>query len=258
MELFNLIKEPQLAKWPPEAKHCPLALANESALPEVASPLRIAPGLPLSDHLREALAFVVKDKLLSTLRAAQNCTDTDGPLHARKDSSSFALAMTIRDCTCFVTLSRKPQPKGMNRPARLCLGDFDWKDASVKFERWQTAERNLIVSGCYTADWLFCNGKFYHAPTRCLLEWSPRKSRIPEIICVQDRRVPITKETHIRRQALVNRFNHTSLHYVQGDCAPLVAHLTPYSKDSPKTAVCPRRIEPTFVALRQPRRENSG
>lgn len=187
MEFQNFIRDPAPNKGLPEDKPCPLALGSK-APSQVSSPFRIAPQLAHEansrEHFIEVLRNTANHKAITDLRAQQIILDRDGPLNATQSDLRFVLAMTLRDCTCFVQISRRP---GSNEPLRLRLGDFDWKDPKVKFERWRSAEEDLVKGGFYTAEWILCGQTYYHPPTLCALEWTSRKrTDKPEIVHLQD------------------------------------------------------------------------
>jgi inositol-pentakisphosphate 2-kinase len=84
--------------------------------------------------------------LLPRLRAAQLANDVAGPLgvDAHDDTAALQLAMTLRDCTCFV---RIPGDPGL--PVEAKLADLDKKNAAAKLGYWQTMERRLVEGGYY-------------------------------------------------------------------------------------------------------------
>ncbi len=82
--------------------------------------------------------------LIPQLRNAQVSNDSSGPLEASASDPKFALAMTLRDCTCFVRIPADP-----SRPVEAKLADLDKKNAAAKMESWQEMERRLIEGGFY-------------------------------------------------------------------------------------------------------------
>jgi inositol-pentakisphosphate 2-kinase len=243
MELFNYLRDPSPSRHTPEQKPCPLTLANPDAPAAISSPYRFAPKLASKAKdpmVRELLAKTADHQVIRDLRWLQNLADTKGPLHADKNDPMFSLAMTVRDCTCFVQMNLGPHVPPEQR-LRVRLGDFDLKDTDIKFKRWTSAERDLIDSGCYTADWIMCNDQYYHPPTKCLLEWSRRRDQLVRIIGIKTKGSHADKAVHfpiesITKQALV--------HWMTTHPTKLTGLLEPGRKDKPKTEVCPFRNEP--------------
>lgn len=190
IELQRLLTKSPGKPARPENKPCPLALMQPDAPEPVGSPFRIAPqlkGLPDEAYYEDVLREIIRHPLLQTLREQQQRHDLEGPLSAEADDYAFGVAMTIRDCTCFVQIPRsRPQGKGDEEPLTLRLADLDWKDADTKLHSWQSTERRLVEGGYYTAEWLVCNGVYYRPPTLCLLELSSRKTETAHVIHLQD------------------------------------------------------------------------
>ena len=108
------------------------------------------------------------------LREIQGCLDTCGPLDAHPDDAAFQKAMTLRDCTCYVYLSRG------NVSVRL--GDLDRKDGTAKGEYWRRTERTLIDGGFYTARSIIVSDSTFAVPVSCVLgEASPVTAAAPAI-----------------------------------------------------------------------------
>lgn len=190
MELYHMVTKPASQKCLPKDKPCPLALSNEHAHPRVSSPLRIAwevHAKQFDEPIKEALARAANHTAISELRKLQARLDHTGPLKVSSDNSDFNLAMTLRDCTCFVQIGDGQSTTNPYPDLKVRLSDFDWKDPGVKADRWRRAEEELIKGGYYTAEWILCGGQLYHPPTLCLLEWKQRR-RVDEmeVICLQD------------------------------------------------------------------------
>lgn len=181
MELRNLVSDPSRSRAMPREKPCPLALGCGGAPQQASSPFRIAPQLAGEEHFREALTTIANHPALHELKLQQDLHDKLGPLHAEPSDPYFIIAMTLRDCTCFVQVHRHSQS------IKLRMGDFDRKDPLVKFERWRRAEQELIDGGFYTARWILCDRVFYRAPTLCALEIAPGlPSRRAEVLSIVD------------------------------------------------------------------------
>lgn len=143
---------------------------------------------PARDQIAAQLRGITGLPALKELRRQQDLHDPVGPLHANPADPEFALAMTIRDCTCFVQIALGPLE---TEPRRLHFGDLDWKDPKRKFEHWRGTEEALVDGGFYTADRIRCDAKLYRAPTKCLLEWTSAakhtgKPRVLEVIQLGD------------------------------------------------------------------------
>ncbi|KAM5351440.1 hypothetical protein ACJ41O_004163 [Fusarium nematophilum] len=243
MELFNFLRDPSPSRQSPELKPCPLTLNNPDAPSVISSPFRFAPKLAcMSDNklVRELLAKTANHQVIRDLRWLQNFADSNGPLGAQKHDPMFSLAMTVRDCTCFVQMNLGPNVPPEQR-LRLRLGDFDLKDTEVKFNRWCQAESDLIDSACYTADWILCNEKYYHPPTRCLLEWTRRRDQYLNIIAIKAKESTTSKVARFPVEAVAPRVD---LHWMASNPSKLKPLLEPYRKGKPKTDVCPIRTEP--------------
>lgn len=183
LELRYFITNPNSDRPLPSQKPCPLAVCEDDPPPEVASPLRMAPKLvkiaqPARDQIAAQLRGITGLPALKELRRQQDIHDPAGPLHADPADPDFALAMTIRDCTCFVQVALSPLGTDPARPRRLHFGDLDWKDPKRKFEHWRGTEEALVDGGFYTADRIRCDAKLYQAPTKCLLEWTSAAKHI--------------------------------------------------------------------------------
>ncbi|PNY27922.1 Inositol-pentakisphosphate 2-kinase [Tolypocladium capitatum] len=235
MELRNLVKDPSRDRKLPERKPCPLALVNEDAPWQANSPFRLAPqlaGIGSDEHYREALRSIANHHAIRELKAQQDLHDKLGPLYAERSDPCFIIAMTLRDCTCFAQIHRRKQS------IKIRMGDFDWKDPVVKFDRWRGAEEELIDGGFYTADWVLCGGSYYNPPTLCVLEFaSGKRSNQAEVLNVQERdgAKKKTRDANVAKtDAGVKMFNHKT------DVAALQELLEPYKAEpssDPSTAV---------------------
>ncbi|KAK7430027.1 Inositol-pentakisphosphate 2-kinase [Neonectria magnoliae] len=246
MELYNFAKDPSLTRSAPETKPCPLVLDNPDAPLDISSPFRIAPQLAKFSNstILSSLYSAANHQVIRDLREVQEYADPNGPLGALKDDPLFNFAMTIRDCTCFVQIFPDKTHPGPEGPLRIRLGDFDFKDTAVKFDRWQAAERNLISSGCYTADWILCDGKYYHPPTMCLLEWTRRHGQPLHIINIQDKTCHDPALPKSWRDFLDPLEVSGTIRNLRSDAATLKVMLQRFNKDSPKAKVCPYRTKP--------------
>ncbi|POR34102.1 Inositol-pentakisphosphate 2-kinase [Tolypocladium paradoxum] len=226
MELRNLVKDPSRDRNLPERKPCPLALVNEDAPWQANSPFRLAPqlaGIGGDEHYREALRSIANHHAIHELKAQQNLHDKLGPLYAEPSDHYFIIAMTLRDCTCFAQIHRRKQS------IKIRMGDFDWKDPVVKFDRWRGAEEELINGGFYTADWILCGGSYYSPPTLCALEFaSGKRSNQAEVLNIQERdgaKKKMRDANIAKTEPRVKMFNHKS------DVAALQELLEPYKAE---------------------------
>ncbi|KAL7937581.1 inositol-pentakisphosphate 2-kinase domain-containing protein [Trichoderma chlorosporum] len=169
LELRNYLKTPGEKSPRPERRPCPIALANPDCPEQVASPFRIAPqlsGLQDDERVQAILDKIIHHKAIRKLRDCQKSLDHVGPL-LPPTNLDFVVAMTLRDCTCFVLV-----PSSDDKDIKLRFGDFDYKDPEKKFNHWRGTEQDLIEGGFYTADWVVCGDSYYHPPSLCSLEWS--------------------------------------------------------------------------------------
>lgn len=200
VELQRLLTRPPGKRPRLENKPCPLALMDPDAPEPVGSPFRIAPhlrGVPDEGYFEGILRDICRHPLLQTLREQQQRHDPNGPLDAHVDDYAFGVAMTIRDCTCFVQIPRsREKSESHEEPLILRLADLDWKDPDTKVHTWRSTEQRLVEGGYYTAKWIVCNGAYYRPPTLCLLESAPQRARAEDIIRLQDEEGSST-EAHV-------------------------------------------------------------
>ncbi|KAK3902009.1 inositol pentakisphosphate 2-kinase [Staphylotrichum tortipilum] len=114
-----------------------------------------------SQHARLS-TWLQTNTLLPRLRAVQLANDTLGPLgvdHGGAGAAQLQLAMTLRDCACFV---RVPADEGAEVEAKLA--DLDKKNWVSKLGYWQGMERRLVEGGYYEG------GEVPRVGTGCVLE----------------------------------------------------------------------------------------
>ncbi|KAK4239780.1 inositol pentakisphosphate 2-kinase [Achaetomium macrosporum] len=121
----------------------PDALSNIVAHFSSLNPL-IRPQTSVPAQYNRLIQWLQTNTMLPRLRAAQLANDHSGPLCADAHDPKFQLAMTLRDCTCFV---RIPADPGL--PVEAKLGDLDKKNWAAKLGYWQAIERRLIEGGYY-------------------------------------------------------------------------------------------------------------
>lgn len=170
-ELHSYVTEPGLKRpVPTKAKPCPLTLNSSYHQTASDSSQRLVPHLDdLGDDLSRTLDVLRDEEAFGCLRAAQKQNDVNGPLAAEPRDTNFALAMTLRDCTCFAVVSTQANLSA-SRPLKVRFGDFDMKMPQFRLEYWKGVENTLIKGGFYTARWIYCDDGFYTPPTNCLLE----------------------------------------------------------------------------------------
>ncbi|KAK4157138.1 inositol pentakisphosphate 2-kinase [Chaetomidium leptoderma] len=122
----------------------PPALTNIlNYLPSI-NPL-LTPGSTPPTQYNRLIDWLQTNAVLPRLRSAQLANDRNGPLGAdAHDPEKFQLAMTLRDCTCFVRIPADPA-----RPVEAKLADLDKKNRTAKLEYWQAMERKLSEGGYY-------------------------------------------------------------------------------------------------------------
>ncbi|KYK60019.1 hypothetical protein DCS_01153 [Drechmeria coniospora] len=226
MELRNLVKNPSSGRAMPENKPCPLSLVNKNAPKQTSSPFRIAPnlsGVDGGEHFGDVLVDVANHTAIHDLKRHQDDHDACGPLKAEPSNPCFNIAMTLRDCTCFVQIHRR------ERSMKLRLGDFDWKNPKVKMDHWRGAEEELIAGGFYTADWIVCDGLYYRMPTLCTLEYSRTSANNPpEVLHIRDGDGAAEPVRPLQAASRMKVFHHTT------DLAALQPLLEPYKLEAPK------------------------
>jgi inositol-pentakisphosphate 2-kinase len=101
--------------------------------------------IPETNQYNRLLNWLQTNTLLPRLRATQQANDTAGPLRVDGvEVEKFQLAMTLRDCTCFVRIPADP-----SAPVEAKLADLDKKNAAAKLGYWQEMETRLIEGGYY-------------------------------------------------------------------------------------------------------------
>ncbi|KAI0128666.1 inositol-pentakisphosphate 2-kinase-domain-containing protein [Xylariales sp. AK1849] len=139
---------------------CPLGLVSNVDTVVRRTIGQLAPGWSEADQLRLKEAFD-RTKILTKLRDLQVKGDPGNTMFENPRSEAFGLAMTLRDCTCFVRMSRDPS----DPTVEIKLADVDEKNWESKKEYWQKSHNTFLENG------------FYHGneepriETRCALKW---------------------------------------------------------------------------------------
>ncbi|KAJ8131711.1 hypothetical protein O1611_g1913 [Lasiodiplodia mahajangana] len=125
---------------------CPLGLVHEN--PEVVMDTirRLAPEWTEQSHKRLSDAFD-KSGILEKLRELQTRGDPDRALLDDPSDSDFGLAMTLRDCSCYVRM-----PDDVNQDLEIKLADVDKKNWEEKQTYWRETHWNLVDNGWYTCE----------------------------------------------------------------------------------------------------------
>lgn len=137
---------------------CPLGLVASDPEVVLETIKLLAPTWSPSQQERLQRAFS-SSGIFKKLRDLQQEGDKGNTMFNHPENESFGLAMTLRDCTCFVRM-----PKVGSGQVEIKLADVDRKNWESKAEYWQHSHTNLVDHG------------FYHGretpkmATRCLLE----------------------------------------------------------------------------------------
>jgi len=109
-------------------------------------------------------------RLLVHLRKLQELLDKTGPLGASADDEKFQLAMTLRDCSVFLRVFKRPDQSLPKVIAKLA--DLDKKNAAAKMSYWRRTERELVLDGAYTGLYRVDHGSQTAKPvfTGCVFE----------------------------------------------------------------------------------------
>lgn len=125
---------------------CPLNLVKAADFPgdrDVAGDIRRSLGL--SEAESDALqAWLRGSSLLQRLRAAQWDNDHEPEV---ADAERYSLAMTLRDCSLFLKISRRPGAGPGGVVAKLA--DMDMKNFEIKKDYWERRENDLHERGLY-------------------------------------------------------------------------------------------------------------
>ncbi|KAK4190056.1 inositol pentakisphosphate 2-kinase [Podospora australis] len=129
---------------PLDLLHCSHSSASLSNMMSYISP---PPPLNTVSKLDALTAWLQSNTLLPQLRQAQIAHDKTGPLGEGINGEELQLAMTLRDCSCFLRIP-SDYPR---QPVEAKLADLDKKNWEKKLSYWQGLERELIEGGYYEA-----------------------------------------------------------------------------------------------------------
>jgi len=122
---------------------CPLGLVNEDRAIIQHTIERLAPEWTVLDHTRLLDAFE-QSGILRKIREIQTTGDSDNALLENPSSVGFGLAMTMRDCSCYVRM-----PLDTDKNVEVKLADTDKKNWEEKQIYWQKTHWNLVDNGWY-------------------------------------------------------------------------------------------------------------
>ncbi|KAI2635978.1 inositol-pentakisphosphate 2-kinase-domain-containing protein [Xylaria nigripes] len=126
---------------------CPLGLVHDDPDVVMASIRRLAPEWPEGNQQRLADALE-ESGILKKLRDLQIRGDPGRALLDDPSDLDFGLAMTLRDCSCYV---RMPVLSNQEE-VEIKLADVDKKNWKEKQTYWQDSHRILVEGGWYTCE----------------------------------------------------------------------------------------------------------
>ena len=127
---------------------CPLYLASRDRTDRMSRknhilhpPPRISSSYCIPALLKDWLGSQEAETIFDTLCCLQELYDPEGPLRGTPEDEDLGLAMTLRDCTCFIRLP----PGGIARidDVQVKLGDLDKKRVGTKWTKWRDSEIDL-------------------------------------------------------------------------------------------------------------------
>ncbi|KAI8949972.1 inositol-pentakisphosphate 2-kinase-domain-containing protein [Xylaria longipes] len=125
---------------------CPLGLVHEDPAVVVDTIKRLTPQWTASNQRRLSDAFE-RSGILKKLRELQTKGDPDRALLDDPSDPDFGLAMTLRDCSCYVRM-----PANLDEDVEIKLADVDKKNWQAKQAYWQKSHWNLVNNGWYTCE----------------------------------------------------------------------------------------------------------
>ncbi|KAI0481511.1 inositol-pentakisphosphate 2-kinase-domain-containing protein [Xylaria cf. heliscus] len=142
---------------------CPLGLVHEDPAVVADTIKRLTPEWSVPNQKRLSDAFE-RSGILKKLRELQTKGDPDRALLDNPSDPDFGLAMTLRDCSCYVRI-----PDDLSKDVEIKLADVDKKNWEEKQTYWQESHWNLVNNG-----WYMCEEQV-DTPiiTECLLNGPP-------------------------------------------------------------------------------------
>ncbi|KAI1490652.1 inositol-pentakisphosphate 2-kinase-domain-containing protein [Biscogniauxia mediterranea] len=125
---------------------CPLGLMHKNRAVVMSTMDRLAPEW--SERDKERLADALKESgILERLLLLQKEGDPERALFINPWDAHFGLAMTLRDCSCFIRM-----PVDTSKPVMIKLADVDKKNWQEKQTYWQDSHKNLVLNGWYRGE----------------------------------------------------------------------------------------------------------
>ncbi|KAK9774304.1 putative Inositol-pentakisphosphate 2-kinase [Seiridium cardinale] len=137
---------------------CPLGLVASDSTVVLETIKLLTPNWSSSEQDRLQRAFS-SSGIFQKLRDLQVQGDSGDTMFTNPQNENFGLAMTLRDCTCFVRMLRAGEGE-----VEIKLADVDRKNWESKAEYWQHSHTNLVDNGYYHGT------ETPRMATRCLLE----------------------------------------------------------------------------------------
>ncbi|KAI1368499.1 inositol-pentakisphosphate 2-kinase-domain-containing protein [Xylaria arbuscula] len=125
---------------------CPLGLVHNDPNAVMDTIKLLAPEWTVRDHKRLADAFD-RAGILKKLRELQTKGDPHRALLDNPSDPDFGLAMTLRDCSCYVRM-----PDDVDGDIEIKLADVDKKNWEEKQTYWQESHWNLVNNGWYKGE----------------------------------------------------------------------------------------------------------
>lgn len=122
---------------------CPLGLVDSDPAVVLETIRLLAPDWSPEEQDRLQQAFS-SSGIFHKLRDLQVQGDPGDTMFTNPQDEDFGLAMTLRDCTCFVRM-----PKSADGDIEIKLADVDRKNWESKAEYWQHSHTNLVENGYY-------------------------------------------------------------------------------------------------------------
>lgn len=122
---------------------CPLGLVDSDPAVVLETIQLLAPDWTPEEQDRLQRAFS-SSGIFHKLRDLQVQGDPGDTMFTNPQDEDFGLAMTLRDCTCFVRM-----PKATDGDVEIKLADVDRKNWESKAEYWQHSHTNLVENGYY-------------------------------------------------------------------------------------------------------------